>query len=131
MIQKTMIAAALGSVVLGALPANAADFGVPPGTPYYEAPQYSEPPQVYAPPVRYGYVPVAPPVYAPPAVVVAPAPNYYDEPYYVARPPAYVYPRYAYPRYGVYPRDDWRARRPYVERRYTNYRDWGPGYRRW
>jgi len=124
MIQKITIAVALGTMMLGMPPASAADFRVPPG------PQYGAPPQeVYPPQVQYGYVPAPPPVYAPRAVVVAPAPYYYDEPYYAPRP--YLYPRYAYPRYGAYPRDDWRVGRPYAGARYTHYRNWGPGYRRW
>jgi hypothetical protein len=130
MIQKSTIAVVIATTVLGALPATAADFRVP-NQPY--SGDYNEPPQeVYRPPVRYGYVPA--PVYAPPAVVVAPPPYYtpYYEPYYVRPRTVYVYPRQGvYPGYGAYPRDDWRVQRPYVERRYTHYRQWDRGYRRW
>jgi hypothetical protein len=130
MIQKTTIAVALGTVMLGMLPASAADFRVPPG------PQYGAPPQYYPPPARYGYVPA--PVYAPRVVVVAPQPYYepYYQPYYVR--PGYAYPRYgaypqygygAYPRYGAYPQYNVRVNRPYVAGYYG--RGGGPGYRRW
>lgn len=128
MIQKSTIAVALATAVLGAVPATAADFRVPNEPSYSE---YGAPPQeVYPPPVRYGYVPAPPPVYAPPAIVVAPEPYY--EPYYVRPRSVYVYPQYGvYPRYARYPRYDWRVQRPYVERRYTNYRQWDRDHRRW